>query len=372
MSRIAVLGASGFVGSALCERLFFDGIEFTPFVRGTGSAGRISRLGIPIQKLDVLKREAILDALAGHDVVVNCALGDKTAITTGFRHLLHALERLRPKKFVHLSSTAIYGAEPKPDCVKESGRPDPQSGEYAELKLRQDELASRLSRKGVATYILCPTNVVGPYSIFTISLAETLRTGLVLLVDAGVNPSNLVHVDNLVEAILAAARSSTGSGERYFVNEIRPVPWRKVWEDHARALDITPDFVNITAEQVRPFLPVRSRPGPREHGRFLISAEFRRTISKLPGIGWVNELAGNTFRGLPEKTQERIRERLQWPVSVTRPASSLPLSNRVVTAQIRSHYHSSSKLAKQLGWDPPLSYEAGMETITEWFKFVGW
>jgi len=373
VNRIAVVGASGFVGSALCERLFFEEIAFTPFVHGTSSVGRISRLGIPIRKLDVLNCAAILDELAGYDVVVNCALGDKNAATKGFGNLLLAAEKLRPNKFIHLSSTAIYGSEPKADCVTESGRPNPQSMEYAEWKLRQDESAFRLNRKGVATYILCPTNVVGPYSLFTISIAEALRTGPVPLVDGGVNPSNLVHVDNLVEAIIAAARSSTGAGERYFVNETRPVSWRQVWEDHAHILGITPEFVPISSEQVRPFLPVRRRrSGIKEQGRLLISPEVRHAVSKIPAVGWMNALASNTFRALSQDTQERIREKLQWPISVVRPSSGLSFSNRVVTAQIRPHYHSTKKLATQLGWNPPLSYEAGLQTIAEWFKFVGW
>src|SRR6516225_7621069 len=71
----------------------------------------------------------------------------------------------------------------------------------------------------------------GPYSVFTIGLAEMLRAGRMPLVDGGGNPSNLTHVDDLVEAILAAIHCNGGAGERYFVTETRPVAWRKVFED---------------------------------------------------------------------------------------------------------------------------------------------
>ena len=372
MNRIAVVGASGFVGSALCERLFFEGINFAPFVRGTGNAARVSRLGIPIRRLDLLDSKAVLDALTGFDVVVNCSLGDKAAVSRGFHNLLLAMERLRTSRLIHLSSASIYGVEPKPDCVSEEGSPDPQSNQYAEMKLRQDESIFRLSQKGVATYILCPGAIVGPYSVFSIGLAEILRSGPMPLVDGGANPSNLVHVDNLVEAILAAARSSSGAGERYFVNETRPVSWRTVLEDHARILRIQLEFVQVTTDEVRPFLSTGPRrAGLRDQGRVLISPEFRRAASKLAPIGWINDLASATFGHLPPRTQNRIRERLQWPISVNGSRPALPLSSRFVTAQVRAYYQSPQKLTTRLGWTPPLSYEAGMETIANWFEFAG-
>jgi UDP-glucose 4-epimerase len=372
MSRIAVVGASGFVGSALCERLFFDGIAFTPFVHGTNNAARISRLGVPIQRLDLLQREAVWEGLAGHDVVVNCSLGDNAVMTSGFDNLLHAMERLRTSKFIHLSSASIYGVDPKPDCITEEGHPDPQGNEYAEAKLRQDEAVFRLHRKGVATYILCPGAIVGPFSIFTIGLAEMLRAGPMPLVDDGKNPSNLAHVDNLVEAILAAIRGDRGAGERYFVNETRPVPWRTVLEDHARVLGIRPEFVHVTSEQVRPFLPAGpNRVSLKQTAKVLISPEFRRAASQLPAVGWLNQAASSTFNRLSYATQNRVRERLQWPISLGQSGKALPLNSRFVTAQVRAHYQSPNKLVTQLGWKPPLSYEAGMQTITEWFRFAG-
>jgi nucleoside-diphosphate-sugar epimerase len=372
MNRIAVVGASGFVGSALCERLFFEGISFTPFVRGTGNAARISRLSIPIRRLDLLDSKPVLDALTGFDIVVNCSLGDKAAVRRGFHNLLLTMERLRTSRLIHLSSASIYGVEPKPHCITEQGPPDPQSNEYAEMKLRQDESIFRLSRKGVSTYILCPGAIVGPYSVFSIGLAQALRSGPMPLVDGGVNPSNLVHVDNLVEAILAAARSPSGAGERYFVNETRPVSWRTVFADHARILGIEPEFVQVTTEQVRPFLPTGPRRASlRDQGRVLISPEFRQAASRLAPIGWINDLASATFWHLPSAIQNRLRERLQWPISVNGSGPALPLNSRFVTAQVRAYYQSPNKLVTRLGWSPPLSYEAGMETIATWFKFAG-
>ena len=53
--RIAILGASGFVGSTLCERLYFSQeFEFTPFVHTFGNTSRLTRFPIELAPLDVM------------------------------------------------------------------------------------------------------------------------------------------------------------------------------------------------------------------------------------------------------------------------------------------------------------------------------
>jgi hypothetical protein len=136
-------------------------------------------------------------------------------------------------------------------------------------------------------------------------------------------------------------------------------------------LGIRPEFVNVTSAQVRPFIPTRRRVHFKDRAKVLVAPDFRRLASQLPVLGTLNGLASSTFHRLPEKTQNRIRERLQWPISVGRPRTDLTLDSRLARAQLATHYHSPNKLITRLGWKPPLSYEAGIETIGEWLKFAG-
>jgi len=352
--------------------MFFQGVEFTPFVHSTGNAARIARLGVPIPRLDLLERESLTDLLAGHDVVVNCALGDGAAMLQGFRNLTSAMVRLKTRRFIHLSSTAIYGEEPAPDTVTEEGSPNPQGNAYAILKLRQDEAVFRLNSRGVPSWILCPVNIVGPYSLFTIGLVEALKNTVMPLVDEGAAPSNLVHVDNLVEAILVAARGSEGAGERYFVNETRPVSWREALEDHARLVGVQPRFIHVKREQVLPYLLGRQlKTSLKDQGKVLISGEFRRAVSRLPVLAKANDLAGTVFSKLPDGLRLGIREKLQWPLKFNLPKSDLDVNSRFARVQIRNQYHSPQKLANQLGWTPPLDYREGLKNTAEWLEFAG-
>jgi len=86
--RIAIVGASGFVGAALIERLYFDEawkdrFDFTAFIHGFGNAARITRLPVKIEALDLLDLPRVQAALAGFDTVINCTRGDSALMLKG-------------------------------------------------------------------------------------------------------------------------------------------------------------------------------------------------------------------------------------------------------------------------------------------------
>ena len=192
------------------------------------------------------------------------------------------------------------------------------------------------------------------------------------LVDGGSYPSNMIHVDNLVEAILAAIRSESGAGERYFVNETRPVSWLDVFEDFYRALDIRSEYVEVRREQVMPYLRESATTGGlKNYFKIGLSGEFRRALSMFPVMNRLNRAAASGFERMSPAVQTKIRARLQWPISVCPPATGPSLDDRYVKVQARRFYHSPDKLAQKLGWQPPLTYERGVETILSWLEFAG-
>ena len=371
--RLGIFGASGFVGSALCERLCLEGRrDFLPFVRSTGNAWRIARFPIPMQTVDLLDRDQVLRAVSDCDVVINCALASGDTRAKGLRNLVQAMKRARTRRFVHLSSIAVYGQDPAPDTVTESAAFAPGNNRYGELKRRQDEVVGALRGAGIPYFILCPGNISGPYSPFMLGLAERLARGPLPLVDGGRNPSNLIHIDNLVEAILVAADSDVGADQRYFVNETEPVAWRRVFDDLASALGIVPAYVDVSRDQVVPLLdPAEPRVGFGAAVRIGMSGEVRTTLSRIPLFRSLNDLAMRVFSSLPAQTQVLVRERASWPIRVAKPSAGPSLDDRYVKVQARRYFHSPRKLQETLNWRPPVNYEQGMQTTVAWLRFAG-
>jgi len=371
-AMIGIVGASGFVGSTLCERLYFSGNRsFVPFVHSPGNAWRIARLPIRLHSLDLLNRAQVFEAVSSCDVIVNCALTGDDLKSRGLRNLADAARAARLKRFVHLSSIAIYGRDPAPGTETEAAVPAPGDNPYGVLKLDQDRIIFELHRAGVPCFILCPGNIGGPYSLFMLGLARRLAHGPLPLVDGGRYPSNVIHVDNLVEAILAAVGAECGAGERYFVNETRPVPWRQVFEDLGRLLGIAVSYVDVSRDDVVPLLrSTEPRVGVAGHLRIAASGEFRAALSALPAFRALNDAAMGLFGKLPARYRHGLRERLTWPIRVTKADSGPSLDDRYVTVQARRVYHSPQKLREGLAWQPALGYVEGLETTAAWLRFA--
>lgn len=72
MSRLVILGGSGFVGRALAQRLARNGHAVTVLSRNLNAhAQRLLPPGVVLHELDVYDPQALQQALAGHDAVIN-------------------------------------------------------------------------------------------------------------------------------------------------------------------------------------------------------------------------------------------------------------------------------------------------------------
>jgi len=370
--RIVVFGASGFVGSALCERLIYEGNpDFRACIHSTGNCWRLTRFPIPVEIVDICDAEAVSAAMRDCSVVVNCTRGGAAVMLKGLRTMLKVAKDCHVRKFIHLSSVAIYGDNPAPDTVTEQGRAGgPWLNSYGKLKLAQDDLVLKAHRAGLPCYILCPGNIGGPYSEFILGLAKRLSSGPFGLVDEGRNPTNIVHIDNLVQAIICAINGDTGAGERYFVNDSEPVSWYEFCTGLAKQIDCDPIFFDVPYEKVLAELrPKNSHRGIREHVRIALSGEFRNALSILPAIKWANTVAWNTFERLPKSLQTSMRTRIQGTVRI-RKQNEVSLGDPYLKIQVRRHYHSPAKLMEKLQYQHALEYERALASTGKFLRFA--
>ncbi len=372
---LVVFGASGLVGGALCERLFFTGEwRFVPVIRSSGGAARLARL-MPAETFvfaDLLDPNSFRRLLGEESIVVNCARGGDADMQRGLLNLISECRRRRVRKFIHISSVAVFGDDPPPGSEQPGCTEFRLLTEYGRIKRWQDEQVLKLHRQGIPSYILCPGNISGPYSSWSAGFASRLLSHALPLVDGGQYPVNAVHVDNLVEALLAAAAAASGAGQRYFVNEPDPVTWRQYVEDLCRILDIPPRTLPVSREDVLRFMRTPApTAGLTEHLRILLSGEFRNAVSMLPVMAWLNRKAAATFESLPRHWRAAIRRKMSRPVTIARQATGPDLSESWVRVQVRRTFHSPASLAAGLGWRPVLSYEEGLRLTGEWLRFIG-
>jgi nucleoside-diphosphate-sugar epimerase len=224
--KVAVMGASGFVGTTLIEHLAGSGeFEVVPFIHRSGSAARLARHGLHSRTIDLLDRDAIKGALASFDVVVNCSRGDKDVMLTGLGNMLDACRHGVASRFVHLSSVAVYGDPPHPDSGAESAPAIPARESYGALKLEQDRMVDAAADHRLQTVILCPPNITGPYSGYLTDILGSIESGRFRLLDEGRWEVNVCDVRNLAEAIVCAMRAENTDRGRFFICDDTPFTW---------------------------------------------------------------------------------------------------------------------------------------------------
>jgi nucleoside-diphosphate-sugar epimerase len=253
--KVLVLGATGYIGQRLMKRLAASG-----WTDATGAARHVAHLTGQAKEtrwlaLDSRDPAALRAALQGQDAVVNCVAGDADSIAQGARALTEAaLACSLPPRWVHLSTMSVYGAAT--GRVNETTPLDDRLGWYGRAKCAaEDEVQAYVSLgatrpgardKGASAVMLRPGCVYGPGSELWVGRVgrwlQAHRLGD--LGTAGDGFSNLVHVDDVCSAVLAALRLPIAGGATSAPAFNLTAPdsprWNRYFIDLALAIDATP------------------------------------------------------------------------------------------------------------------------------------
>jgi nucleoside-diphosphate-sugar epimerase len=214
-----VTGATGCLGSTLVARLARDGHEVRALSRGTGVAGASS-----IVRADLGDRGAIVEAARDVDLAVHCAAAMSSdpdecrrVNIEGTRHVADGLLAGGRGALVHISTLSVYDDAAGPDYDEDSPLWTTPGDDYGSTKAEGERAVSSSAARGLPAVILRPTMIL--------SMHERSRWGPLAIARARVATSCLVpfpelpyvHVDNLVDAVLLAARACTTSARAYNV-----------------------------------------------------------------------------------------------------------------------------------------------------------
>ncbi len=326
MNKVIITGGGGFVGKAIVRAAIAEGAQVR--VIGRHSYPDVEDMGAQCLVGDICDRTFLFDAVRDADVVFHVAAlagiwgrwQDYYAVNyQGTENVVAACLRNGIKSLVYTSTPSVVFAS-KDIAGGDETLPYATTFlcHYAQSKAMAEQLLLGTNGAELATCALRPHLVWGPGDPHLIPrLLERGRLGQLKQVGAGTNLVDISYVDNVAHAHILAAKNlqenRSAAGKAYFIGQEAPVNlWEWINELFVR--------VGVAPVQKKVSFPVAY------------------------GAGAVLELAHRAF--FPRRE---------------------PKMTRFLAEQLaRSHYFSHANSLSDLGYQPVVSTELGMQFLVDW------
>ncbi len=373
--KVAIFGASGLVGSAFVEQVMGLGckapstkMEVIPIVHSSGSAWRLARYGMELKSADLLSLDSIREAISGATHVINCTRGSEELMLDGLKNLLKICREKKIKRFVHLSSVAVYGDPPPLESEHEHAETKPEIGSYGWIKLQQDEIVQKAHKEGLSSIILCPPNITGPYSYFALDILKGIQKGTFALLDNGGSPVNLVDVANLVHAMELALTAERVDGGRYFITDGEAVTWYDFVNSFHEAFKVQSNLHYLDVQEFSGMLSP-TRPPKRslvKSFKHLFSDEVRGALLGDPGFEGLILGVRQAIKRMPA-LEDKLRNELGGKIQVPKVSLGQKYNVRLISQQRRKVLHLHQLASEKIGYTPIIDFQLSVKNFCNWY-----
>lgn len=265
---VFVTGGTGFVGSHLVEHLLASGAtDVRCLVRSDPKW--LSGLPVTIIRGDLDENDALDAGLKDVGTVYHVAALTRAPAYDAFRRAnvegtRRLLERVRAadatasaiptpsrrlQRVVLVSSLAAVGRADVP--VPDESAPLRPVSMYGRSKMEMEALVPEFADLPIT--VVRPPAVYGPRETDIFTFFQTLSRGVCPIVGAGTEPAlSLVHVQDLVRGMAAAAASPAAAGGTFFLGNGAPYSWGHIRDAAAAALGRRVLTLRIPRALVRP------------------------------------------------------------------------------------------------------------------------
>lgn len=238
--KIALIGASGEIGSYIFRYFKKENIELVPVVRSSLGAV-LARWEIKPIFADLNNFQQLICGLKGFDIVINCTINKQNYNSVkdrinknieGCKNLLKAAKECGIKKIIHFSSIAVLPPEITDSILAGTNIYSKEKDWYTQVKIETEKIFLNYNDNNNFITVVRPGIVYGPYMTWSRLAFERTSSYDICLPDTG-GSCFAVHAYDVAGLIKQIAESEIKfSGIVYAVNP-EPVTWKQFYEYHA-------------------------------------------------------------------------------------------------------------------------------------------
>jgi len=328
--KAAVTGAAGFVGKHLVERLVKDGHEVSVTDHPRCCFDDFKAIGARVFPVDLCGKDGPEECFQGAEVVFHVAAlaspwGKRERFWSvnvgGTDHVIRACRQAGVRRLVAVSSTsAVFDGHTHHVRADESlPYPTKFLSPYSETKSVAEQHVLAANGPDLETVAIRPHLIWGPRDrTFLARLRMHAQAGPIYHIGGGATETDTTYVDNLVDALLLAAKSDRAPGNAYFITNGEAIRY---------------------GEFMDRFLEILELPGAR--------GSIPKWLAY--GAGAVCEVIWNLFRIQREPMLTRYK----------------------VAELIYTHTYKIDRARNDLGYQPRVSNEEGFKRLAAWVKGGG-
>jgi nucleoside-diphosphate-sugar epimerase len=233
MKQALITGATGFIGSTLCEELVSQGITVRALHRRGSNTSFLRTLPVELAEGDITDRDSLRAAMHDCDAVFHLAALFREAKfpsseywrvnLEGTRNVLDLAAEIDSVRYVgYCSTTGVLGDVKSPPADETT--PYAPLDVYQESKTDAEKLALERFRSGQITgSVIRPAMVYGPRDTRLLKLFRGIARRTLPIIGSGKTWCHWVLARDVARAFFLAAQSPASSGNLYIVGGAHPI-----------------------------------------------------------------------------------------------------------------------------------------------------
>jgi nucleoside-diphosphate-sugar epimerase len=257
--KIAVTGASGFIGGNLSRYLHERGHNLIVLVRSHEKAQPLNEIGIVTRVADVTDQDSLKQAFQDVEAVIHLAAlfnhpeaswSDYYRVNVeGTKNVLEAAMHSNVRRVVHCSTVGVATGSGNPPYSEQTPYSPPAWDKYETTKCEGEKVALDFHhRQGLEVVVIRPAQVYGPGDRSKAKFYRMVKKGIIA--NPGKTLKHLIYIDDLCRAFEMAVLSDKTAGEAFIIGGEKAITLTELVNIVARELSVSPPRIVLPTPQI--------------------------------------------------------------------------------------------------------------------------